>query len=300
MPDSPRMATNDPIDISPFFLEGAHASLFCLRLAPRSRPPRGGILYVPPFAEEMHKSRRMAALQARALAACGYEVLQIDPTGCGDSGGDFRDASWSVWRDDVRVAYARLAESTGGAVSLWGLRTGAVLAAEVSQSLAGVQSVVLWQPVASGDLFLNQFLRIKLASEMLTGGQAQSGTKQLRAQLEQGQAVEVGGYMLSPAMAMELAALRLTDMTPGCPTYWLEVGAQAGEHVTPASQRVIDAWRGRGVPVAGRTVRGDPFWVTQEISECPELLVWPGCPDMPGGELAMAPCLAADSMGVAA
>jgi uncharacterized protein len=37
--------------------------------------PRGLILYIHPFAEEMNKARRMAALQSRAFAKEGFEVL---------------------------------------------------------------------------------------------------------------------------------------------------------------------------------------------------------------------------------
>ncbi len=65
---------------------------------------RGAVVYVHPFAEEMNKSRRMAALQSRALAAAGFAVLQIDLLGCGDSSGDFGDASWDEWIDDVLLA----------------------------------------------------------------------------------------------------------------------------------------------------------------------------------------------------
>jgi alpha/beta superfamily hydrolase len=41
------------------------------------------------LAEELNKSRHVAAAQARAFAAAGYSVLQIDLYGCGDSSGDF-------------------------------------------------------------------------------------------------------------------------------------------------------------------------------------------------------------------
>ena len=59
------------------------------------------MVYIHPFAEEMNKARRMAALQSRALAAAGFDVLQIDLLGCGDSSGDFGDATWNDWVNDV-------------------------------------------------------------------------------------------------------------------------------------------------------------------------------------------------------
>jgi len=260
------------IHIEPFFLDSPRGPLFCIYTAPADQPPQGAVLYLHPFAEEMHKSRRMAALQARAFATQGHAVLQIDLTGCGDSAGDFADASWSAWLDDARLGHAWLTEKTAQPITLWGLRTGALLAADLAQRLQGTRSLLLWQPVSDGSLFLTQFLRIKLASEMLSEGQSKSGTKDLLAQLEAGQGVEVGGNMLSPAMARELGGIKLASIAPACPVSWLEVGAQASTSVTPASQRIVDAWYAAGVSLQTQTVQGDPFWSTQEITECPSLI----------------------------
>jgi exosortase A-associated hydrolase 2 len=263
----------DPaIRIEPFFLDSPRGPLFCISVAPTQQPPIGAVLYLHPFAEEMHKSRRMAALQARALAARGYSVLQIDLTGCGDSACDFGDASWTAWLDDARLGHDWLTDKTVQPVTLWGLRTGALLATDLAQRLRDISNLILWQPVSDGSLFLNQFLRIKLASEMLSDGQSKSGTKALLAQLESGEGVEVGGNMLSPAMARELGGIKLASIAPACPISWLEVGAQASPSVTPASQRIVDAWLAAGVSLHTQTVQGDPFWSTQEITECPALI----------------------------
>lgn len=263
-------------ELTPFFLDSPRGPLFCLYTAPSNAEPQGAVLYLHPFAEEMHKSRRMAAIQARAFAAAGYAVLQVDLTGCGDSAGDFGDASWQAWCEDALLAHAWLRQKTAAPLTLWGLRTGATLAVDVARTLAdaqhNVQQLLLWQPVTSGDVFLNQFLRIKLASEMLADGQAQSGTKALRAGLEAGEAVEVGGYMLSPNMARELGRIKLSAMQPPCPVIWLEVGPESSETLMPASQRMAETWQTQGVSVTAKTVQGTAFWVTQEITECPGLL----------------------------
>lgn len=259
-------------DLKPFFLDSPRGPLFCLSLRPTEIEPKGCLLYLHPFGEEMHKSRRMAALQARALASAGYLVLQPDLTGCGDSHGDFGDASWQAWREDALLSHAWLRQQTAAPLILWGLRTGATLAVDLSRDLPDIQRLILWQPVNNGDMFLNQFLRIKLASEMLAEGQAQSGTKALRAQLEKGEGIEVGGNMLSSAMAIQLGAIKLADMQPTCPVRWLEIGAEAGTKPTPASQRIVDIWRAAGINVDIETVVGEPFWVMQEITECQSLL----------------------------
>ena len=152
-----------------FFLPAAGGERFCI-FHPASGAPLGSILYVHPFAEEMNKSRRMAALQARAFCARGYNVLQIDLLGCGDSSGDFGDARWHAWHEDVALATDWLARHTEGPVHLWGLRLGALLALDHSrQAGRSFAGLLLWQPVISGAQFMTQFLRLRMGSEMLSG-----------------------------------------------------------------------------------------------------------------------------------
>jgi hypothetical protein len=65
----------------PLFLPPAPGAAGGPRFAVLHRPPgtpRGLVVFVHPFAEEMNKARRMAALQARALAGHGWAVLMSD------------------------------------------------------------------------------------------------------------------------------------------------------------------------------------------------------------------------------
>lgn len=259
-------------EIEPFFLDANGRRLFALHLHPNVAP-RGALLYLHPFAEEMHKSRRMAALQARRFAAAGLAVLQIDLTGCGDSEGDFADATWDRWREDAQAAYAWLHQRWNRPVRLWGLRLGASLAAELAPELTPTPAgMLLWQPVQNGSQFLIQFLRIRLASEMLASGSAQTGVEALRAQLAAGAAVEVGGYALAPALAASLETLRLDAQTPPCPVTWIETAAAAERPFPPAAARIAQAWRDGGAVVDTQVAACANFWVTQEITECPGLL----------------------------
>jgi len=261
------------INIQPFYLDSPRGPLYCLYLSPVTGPPLGGVLYLHPFAEEMHKSRRMVALQARALAAQGFAVLQIDLTGCGDSAGDFGDASWGAWRADAKLALAWLQERVNSPVTLWGLRTGAMLAVELAVEHGEIASLLLWQPVIAGEQFLHQFLRIKLAGEVLAGGAVHSGTRMLREQLDnQDEWVEVGGYALSSLMARELVDMSLNTLTPSCPVFWFELVEDADDQLLASSQRLVDAWLQSGVPVEARNIVGPPFWITQEIFTSSALL----------------------------
>ncbi len=248
---------------------------FCIYHAPAAREPRrGGLVYVPPFCEEMNKSRRMAALQARRLAATGIGVLQIDLLGCGDSSGEFVDARWLLWKQDVLAGLAWLRSRTDGFIGLWGLRLGATLAADVAQDPASeVEQLVLWQPVVSGEQYLTQFLRLHLAAEMLTAGAAKSGVSELRGKLAAGTVLEIGGYELHPALAAAVESLKLAQMTPSTSAVtWHELSAQPEAGLSPASQRVVAAWQANGTTVRTSAVSGEPFWSTLEIAECVALL----------------------------
>ncbi len=232
---------------------------------------RAGVLYLPPFAEEMHKSRRMAALQARQFAQAGYAVLLIDLLGCGDSTGDFQDSSWEAWLACASVAHDWLRQKLEAPIVLWGLRLGALLAADLSVQLPEAAGLILWQPVTNGENFLNQFLRIRVASEMF--GEGKIGVKELRGLLASGQAVEIGGYTLAPLLASELDKLRLASFSFSFPVHWFEVLPTPHVLPSPARSKVIETWNESGTEVFTHTATGEPFWATQEITECPNLLI---------------------------
>lgn len=266
------MTAQQDICIEPFFLPSETGRLFCIGFLPTRSTPRAALLYLHPFAEEMHKSRRTVALQARRLAREGFAVLQVDLRGCGDSWGDFADATWQGWLYDAHAAISWLRERASSApMILWGLRLGATLAADLSVQLVAVpHHLLLWQPVLDGELFLNQFLRLKLASEMLTAGSAQVDTKTLRTRLSSGETIEIGGYALSASLANALSELRLESAPPASSALWLDLN-QAGQ-LNPASTRVVHAWQAQEVQVTASVIDGPPFWSTQEIVECHPLI----------------------------
>ena len=252
----------------PFFLAGAHGDRYCLYHAPVGAC-RGALVYVHPFAEEMNKARRMAALQSRALAAIGVGVLQIDLAGCGDSEGEFGDARWEHWKTDLADACAWLRQRVDMPVGLWGLRLGALLALDYARSAEPpVARLLLWQPVLQGTTFLTQFLRLRVAGEMLGDGETGGGTKALRAQLDAGQSLEVAGYALAPPLAAAIDALDAAALAPNCPVDWFEMLAAPERPLPPAALRVAALWQAPAM----HKVACPPFWSTQEIAECPELI----------------------------
>lgn len=251
-----------------FFLPAGSEQRLCLFHAPAGTP-RSAVLYLHPLAEEMNKSRRMAALGCQALAEAGHAVLQIDLRGCGDSSADFGDARWDDWQADVRLGLDWLAQRCPQApLWLWGLRAGALLAAA---DWGRPVHFLFWQPQTSGKLALQQFLRLKLAAEMASGA-GKGLMEQMKAQLARGDAVEVAGYRLHPGLASGLEAARLAPAgTPGR-VEWLEVSAQPDDTLKPVSLQALQAWQDAGWTVRATCVTGPSFWATSEIELAPDLL----------------------------
>ena len=230
---------------------------------------RACVLYLHPLAEEMNRSRRMAALQARALAGAGLEVLQIDLHGCGDSAGDFGDASWQGWLDDALAAARWLRERHAHApLWLWGLRAGALLAADAARALDAPCNLLLWQPAASGRLALQQFLRLGMAAQLADGHAGGGAMTALRQQLAAGEPVEIAGFALALALAAGLEGATLAPPPRAGRLAWLELGHGAA----PAAGAALESWRQAGWQVQHGRVAGPAFWHTAEVQTAPALL----------------------------
>lgn len=258
--------------VQPFYLEAQRGTRFCV-FHRAAAQPRGAVLYLHPFAEEMNKSRRMAAMQSRMLAAHGYGVLQIDLYGCGDSDGEFFDATWDIWKCDVDAGVRWLKAHVDAPLYLWGLRLGALLALDyASRSPERFAGYLLWQPVVSGKGHLTNFLRTRMAAG-LTGSAERTSTHELRAALLAGESVEIGGYELTPELAGSIDALALASLAPAQgAVYWLEVVPPAGAGKSRATQRVVDAWTAAGIDLDIREVTGERFWDSVEITDSLALL----------------------------
>lgn len=250
---------------------------FCISHPAAGSGPRGLVLQVHAFAEEMNKSRRMAALQARALAAAGFAVLQFDLLGCGDSAGDFGDATWARWRADVLWAAGHLRHCAAASAPLWlwGHRVGALLATEaadaIGQHTGTAPNLLLWQPSGSGKTALQQFLRLKAAAQMLDGS-GKGVTESLKRELAAGQPVEVAGYRLHPELAAGMEAATLTPPRHAARAVWLEVASGEAPELLPASRGALERWRTAGWAVQAAAVAGPAFWQTTEIEDAPALI----------------------------
>ena len=260
--------------VFPFFLEGSAGRIFAVYHAPYGgKESRRGVLYLPPFAEEMNRSRRMVALQARLLAGLGHGVLMLDLYGTGDSEGEFREARLGNWLADVDLASNWLMAAGHDKVELWGLRFGALLAAAaMERSSNHFTRALFWQPVTNGRQMIAQFLRVALAGSW--GSSEQLSLESIRANLSSGRSVEVGGYELSADLVIAIEAMSLSVSVPTSlkSLYWFEVAPDPSDELLPSSRKIVDAWRTMKCDVVARRLTGPQFWSTSETTIAFELL----------------------------
>jgi len=248
-----------------FFLEGAAGRRFLL-YSPPAQDARLALLCLPPFAEEMNKTRRALTSAVRCLVAAGHAVLQPDLQGCGDSEGDFEDASWQQWLDDGAQAAEWLRRALPSVpLLLWGVRGGSLLASALADRV-NAAGMLWWQPTSKGAVLLQQWLRLRLAAE-IEGNAARTSTAEMKASLMAGKSVDVAGYRLRIGLSQGLEAAIL--VAPKVPTLWLEASSQAGAELLPASSKLLTQWQ--GAPVQALALNDASPWAALELRDLPAL-----------------------------
>lgn len=242
--------------------------LFCVRRRALAIPLTMRVLVVPPFAEELNKCRRLLALCAHRLAVAGAEVWCPDWSGSGDSAGEFADASWSDWVDELCAFDAALAQAAPGAAPVYvALRSGALLLAAASSRLPDFRlaQVLLWQPLLDGGRYLQQFLRLRVMASRLSGHD--ESLQGLLACLAQGELLEVGGYGLRAQLTAGLAAAQASPASLGAARALtiLEFKSTPGASPSLPVVEFVAACQTLGCAASAHLVECEQFWATQEI-----------------------------------
>ncbi len=255
------------------FIGPPDSRIFVLMRAPAAAA-RGCVLIVPPFGEEMNKSRRMIAQMTRRLAERGIACVVCDFYGTGDSEGEFRDATLERWQEDLRAVVQWSAQRNHPITAVLAIRLGCALAA---RALAGEGSrlsrTVFWQPVTDGSRFLAQFLRLRTAASMMEPG-AKETQAALRERLRLGEALEVAGYELSQAMADQLEHVKLSEAAGAHlgSVEWFEIVRDSATAIPGATAAVVASMQEHCPDVKVHGIVGEPFWSSVEIVENAELL----------------------------
>lgn len=262
--------------VEPFFLQASSGRLFAVHHRPRNPATlRGQVLCIAPFNEEMNRCRSMITQQAKAFAALGFGTLVFDLHGTGDSEGDYRDARWSIWLDNIRAAQDWLGAQPGGLKAILGTRLGGLLAA---QAYAGLGSpgvaLILWQPVLDGKNHLTQFFRLRMAAQLDRPDLPKETTAFMRQHLARGQTVEVAGYEIHPELAQSMDAARLLEqpLFEGAQVLWLENANADKPVLSPLVRAALQDWRTADVHLDAQPYAGPAFWQVYERVLTPSII----------------------------
>lgn len=199
--------------MQPIFIPSQNGPLFAMFYPTEGNSVSNAILHIPAFGEEMNKTRRIVAVQAKRFSALNQSVLVIDLFGTGDSAGEFHEATWSIWLENIDTAINWLKGQGAQTISLWGLRTGVLLAMDfISRSKYEIEQLLAWQPVFNGESFVDQLLRLRVAAAMFDARVAPENVTTLKQRLMSGQSLEVAGYLLSPELILPLMTLKAEQL----------------------------------------------------------------------------------------
>ena len=239
-----------------------------------TKAPRGHIVYLPPLGEEMNRCRALAAEQARRFAAEGFLCTMVDFLGTGDSEGELHEANFSVWQENVRLAIENGQTEPALPLTLWGMRLGGLHALLfAAQSAVPVQNLILWQPVTSGKRYVTQLLRQRVASLVGKDLPAET-TQEIRQRLEEGEIVEVSGYLLGGELIRDMESADPFSGGKLCSEriFWLENSTEPGQEINTAAAKAVQKLEQQGNTVDVHLFNDPPLWQLNEREDAPELL----------------------------
>ena len=156
---NPRHAAGDE---SCFYFGPGDGELFgCYHSPPAAAYRESAVVLCPATGHEQIQFHRPYRQLALRLCGLGFGILRFDFFGCGDSAGASEEGETSRWLGDVSTAVGEI-ERVGSAatVCLVGLRLGGSLAMMAGAARGDIDSMVLWDPVISGQTYLEELEKL--------------------------------------------------------------------------------------------------------------------------------------------
>jgi len=179
-----------------FYFGPSSTYLFGAYHPPKLSNRREGIVLCSPFGQENMRAHRSLRRLAINLSNLGYSVLRFDYRGTGDSAGTLAEVTAEDWQQDIRIAVQELIDIAAvPKVSLLGLRIGALLAAQVAANHQNISRLVMWDPVVSGQAYIDELNREISAAQSRANFIATDGT------------LHFNGFSMPRAFQQSLAAL---------------------------------------------------------------------------------------------
>ncbi|HSG28498.1 MAG TPA: alpha/beta hydrolase, partial [Candidatus Krumholzibacterium sp.] len=235
---------------------------------------RRGVLICDSLFEEKFWCERVHANMARRLAAAGNIVLSFDYYGYGNSGGDSSDLSVSSITRDISCACDLLRQEGAGAISLFGVRWGALPACTVAGERDDIDSLFLVNPVTGWRQQFMKALRANVAGQYSIFKKAvMTREKIIEELLAGGDCVRSGyrmnnleGYYISKEFFEEVSVAAMPDALPDNvrKTWVITVPEKETDGVVPPDPLVL-RWKEAGADCESLVIRDNAFWINNRI-----------------------------------
>jgi len=263
----------DTCSTEAFFLNTDAGRLFSLYFSPVSSL-KGSILFIPPFMEEMNRSRDLVVAQARKFVSIGYCCLILDLYGTGDSEGDLDNADWSIWQKNILAAADWLEQQNRTDITLWGLRLGCLLAADIAgQDQKRFNHLIMWQPIINGKQYLTQTLRLRMAY-LMGHDRPPEKTEDMRKTLQAGEIVEIAGYSLPGPLAVEMDEKKIAECKNigHCRVDWFEHVSAPDDGFSISVQKTKGKLACTGTKIFLHPFQSPQFWQMSDRTYAPDLI----------------------------
>lgn len=187
-------------------------------LARKVDNPRGvGVVLCHPHAHEYNRSHRAMRELGMRLANNGFNTFSFDYFGTGDSAGDYEDARFTTWIDDINTAVDYFKKKADvDRICLVGMRIGATLAYMAAAKREDVGAIAMWDPVVTHEDITGETLEIKAYQELNPVSQrdikrtdviAYAVTENMLNDLEQVDLMSLGGCHADHLLVLEATAV---------------------------------------------------------------------------------------------
>ena len=249
------------------------SQFFLAHYSPKAGNSGKAVILVPPFAEELNRSKRMYVLCARQLAAVGMDVFCFDFVGTGDSYGEWGTYSWSDWQQNLVNVYQHIQASWSDDISVITLRLGALIVSEaIVRSQLQFSKCLFWDPVEDGENYTRQLIRLKIAAAMSEDDQAVT-TKEVMADIDMHGFLEVGGYCITADLLDSIRQAKLKNeidkLINATQLHWMVLKNTGQSNLVAYPTSVPEALRDQ---VNMHMIQDTRFWMQQEVTIAPALL----------------------------
>jgi len=221
-------------------------------------PASTGLVFCPPFCQEMVTTYSRLARLSKQLAANGIGVMRFHPSGTGESEGRTPEFTLdSVLRETGLARKFAEERLKANRLGYFGLRFGATVAV-LAAATQPVDFLVLWCPVINLQRYFRELLRLQLTKEAVHQHRSQirRTTQQMVEDLQADNNLDIFGYELSPELYRQMIAVSSWPHNPPARRIlWL---------IRPDEQRsamgIVERWRSFGSQIDLETISEPVFW----------------------------------------